>query len=91
MKTPLRTVPKDTKGPSGPVHRVTRRLLDFAGGDSEVEEICEDSGLGEDVSAGVVANNPSARMPSPAAEAAIKLKEARYRTLLNLADGQLKY
>ena len=42
------------------------------------------------MSAGVVANNPSARMPSPAVEAAIKLKEARYRTLLNLADGQLK-
>ena len=65
---------------------------DYAGGGSEskLKKFLKALDLGEDVSAGVVANNPSARMPSPAVEAATKLEEARYRTLLNLADGQLK-
>ena len=45
--------------------------------------------LGDDVSAGVVANNPSTRLPSPAVEAAVKLKEIRYRNLMHLVMGQL--
>ena len=44
--------------------------------------------LADDVSAGVIANNPSARRPSPAVETAVKLKTIRYRQLMDLANGQ---
>ena len=101
LKTALRKVPKDTKGVrldlSIELPGNVELLCDFSGIHPttlavipKLKKFVKALDLGEDVSAGVVANNPSARMPSPAVEAAIKLKEARYRTLLNLADGQLK-
>ena len=47
------------------------------------------SGLGHDVAAGVVANNPTARQPSPAVVNATALKKLRYQTMLELAAAQV--
>ena len=96
----LQRIPKATKGvrldlaiamPDG-----TELLVDFtgihptaAGAISQLKLFVRALDLGNDVSAGVVANNPSARQPSPAVVAAVKLKEARYRNLMDLANGQL--
>jgi hypothetical protein len=45
--------------------------------------------LGEDVSAGVVANNPLAREPSPAVAIATRLKRLRYLTLMEILGTQV--
>jgi hypothetical protein len=96
----LQRIPKATKGvrldltielPDG-----TELLIDFTGihpttaaALPKLKLFTRALDLGDDVSAGVVANNPSARLPSPAVEAAVKLKEIRYRNLMNLVMGQL--
>ena len=41
------------------------------------------------MSSGVIANNPTARVPSPAVAAAEDLKRKRYATLMDIADRQL--
>ena len=46
--------------------------------------------ISDTVAAGVAANNPTARKPSPAVEAAEKLKRQRYATLMEIAIRQLE-
>ena len=46
--------------------------------------------IGDTVAAGVAANNPTARKPSPAVEAAEELKRKRYATLMEIAIRQLE-
>jgi hypothetical protein len=45
--------------------------------------------ISDTVAAGVAANNPTARKPSPAVEAAEKLKTQRYATMLEIAMRQM--
>ena len=45
--------------------------------------------ISDKVAAGVVSNNPTARVPSPALAAAEDLKRKRYATLMDIANRQL--
>ena len=46
--------------------------------------------ISDTVAAGVVSNNPTARVPSPAVVAAEELKQKRYATLMDIANRQLE-
>ena len=99
LKTILASTPADTKGvrldlaiefPNG-----EEIWCDFTGihatqasMSNKLTQWLRESHLADFVSSGVTANNPLARTPSPAVDAAVKAKLSRYELMLELATQQ---
>ena len=65
------------------VHPTTRAAL------ARINTWMSTTMMADHVAAGVVANNPAARAPSPAVELTVKAKEARYELLMQLVRQQV--